>query len=395
MLDLRRAAGRGRAGSRSDRRCRRGSAADRHRARGQRRRPAAQRPAVLRRTVDDVLSAAVRRDPPRRPGQRDRDQPGDPRAARRGPRPRPGAALEMLDAPTVHTVTFDHAVHRVTWQEAVRRAGAGRRGRRPALRRAVRQPPGHRRRAQARPAVRGRPGAARAGGGRPDPYRDIAAMWMLVAAPTEEDLPATHPVPHRPGRRRRRPPPRHVLHPRHWDVLAVIAVGGALGSLGPLGVGAGAADRSRRGALGHPASRTCAAPLLIGLLMVLVVERLASAPVRCGRSWASASSAGTRPSRRTRWRPATCLPAATCRWRSATCSGSVVRAGRWRPVLVGRPVRRAACTAAAGTSRGRGGVVTAGARRRWAARRARSLRYVVDQVVTARRRGPFPWGTFA
>ncbi|WP_426560349.1 fluoride efflux transporter FluC [Angustibacter sp. McL0619] len=64
--------------------------------------------------------------------------------------------------------------------------------------------------------------------------------------------------------------PRHVLHPRHWDVLAVIAVGGGLGSMARWGLSQAFVTGPGQvpwGTLLENASGSA----LLGLLMVFVV----------------------------------------------------------------------------------------------------------------------------
>ncbi|GAA4354584.1 class I SAM-dependent methyltransferase [Angustibacter luteus] len=93
----------------------------------------------------------------------------------------PAAALAMLGAPTVHTVTFDHAVRRITWQEAaaaLERAGADVVQRYGVLCVNHLVTDDERKHDPDFAADLERLELAVADR---DPYRDIAAMWMLVA----------------------------------------------------------------------------------------------------------------------------------------------------------------------------------------------------------------------
>ncbi|GAA4354580.1 fluoride efflux transporter FluC [Angustibacter luteus] len=64
---------------------------------------------------------------------------------------------------------------------------------------------------------------------------------------------------------------RHVLHPRHWDVLAAIAVGGALGSVARWSLSQAFPTRPGEVPWGTLLENVSGAAL-IGLLMVLVFD---------------------------------------------------------------------------------------------------------------------------
>jgi CrcB protein len=87
--------------------------------------------------------------------------------------------------------------------------------------------------------------------------RRVHHAWTPAQLPVDPDAAA--------------PRPRHVLHPRQWDVLAVIAVGGALGSLARWALSQALETQPGRvpwATLLENASGSA----LLGLLMVFVVS---------------------------------------------------------------------------------------------------------------------------
>ena len=94
----------------------------------------------------------------------------------------------------------------------------------------------------------------------PEPHRSRGSgghAWLPHELPLDPDAAA--------------PRARHVLHPRQWDVLAVIAVGGALGSVARWSLSQALPTEAGQLPWGTLLENVSGAALL-GLLMVLVLD---------------------------------------------------------------------------------------------------------------------------